>query len=127
MLTHELRVHVDVALAAGVPEVDPLAKPITPPNLIFREYGSGGLQLIQATLELSVEALSERSNFAVALLVSLLQIDTGRNAPPPRGGGSHYKVSKPGKLEILTIPFKRPIKPVYIRKLVAFLRDSEHG
>jgi predicted RNase H-like HicB family nuclease len=38
---------------------------------------------------------------------------------PPRGGGSHDKVSKPGKLEILTIPFKRTIKPVYIRKLVA--------
>jgi hypothetical protein len=42
---------------------------------------------------------------------------------PPRGGGSHYKVSKPGKKDILTIPFKRPIKPVYIRKLVAFLRS----
>jgi hypothetical protein len=40
----------------------------------------------------------------------------------PRGGGSHYKVSKPGKVEMLTIPFKRPMKPVYIRKLVAFLR-----
>jgi hypothetical protein len=33
------------------------------------------------------------------------------------------KVSKSGKLEILTIPFKRPVKPFYIKKLVAFLRD----
>jgi hypothetical protein len=47
----------------------------------------------------------------------------GAKCVPPRGGGSHYKVSKPGKVEMLTIPFKRPIKPVYIRKLVAFLRD----
>ena len=46
-----------------------------------------------------------------------------RSYEPPRGGGSHYKVSKPGKREVLTMPFKRPIKPVYIKKLVRFLRD----
>ena len=47
----------------------------------------------------------------------------GAMCSPPRGGGSHYKISKSGKKEILTIPFKRPIKPIYIKKLVAFLRD----
>ncbi len=35
--------------------------------------------------------------------------------------GSHYDVSHPSQVEILTIPCKRPIKPVYIRKLVAFV------
>ena len=39
----------------------------------------------------------------------------------PRGGGSHYKVAHPRMTEKLTIPYKRPIKPVYIRKLVAFI------
>jgi hypothetical protein len=39
----------------------------------------------------------------------------------PRGGGSHYKVAHPRMAEKLTIPYKRPIKPVYIRKLVAFV------
>lgn len=38
-----------------------------------------------------------------------------------RSGGSHYNVAHPAIAEILTIPFKRPIKPVYIRKLVAFV------
>jgi hypothetical protein len=38
-----------------------------------------------------------------------------------RSGSSHYKVSHPTSAEILTIPFKRPIKAVYIRKLVAFV------
>jgi hypothetical protein len=38
-----------------------------------------------------------------------------------RGGGSHYKVAHPRMTEKLTIPYKRPIKPVYIRKLVAFI------
>ncbi len=40
---------------------------------------------------------------------------------PARGGSSHYKVGHAGVAEKLTIPYKRPIKPVYIRKLVAFL------
>jgi len=43
------------------------------------------------------------------------------NCQPPRAGGSHYKISHPAVAEILTIPFKRPIKPIYVRKLVAFL------
>lgn len=51
----------------------------------------------------------------------------GATCAPPRGGGSHYKVSKPGKREILTIPYKRPIKPIYIRKLIAFLSEDDHG
>jgi hypothetical protein len=40
---------------------------------------------------------------------------------PPTGGGSHYKVSHPSQREILTVPFRKPIKPVYIRKLVRFI------
>lgn len=38
---------------------------------------------------------------------------------PPRG--SHYGVSDVTQKEILTIPFDRPIKQVYIKKLVAFV------
>lgn len=32
-----------------------------------------------------------------------------------------------GQCTILTIPAKRPIKPVYVRKLMAFVKDSKHG
>jgi hypothetical protein len=32
---------------------------------------------------------------------------------PPRGGGSHFKVHRPGVREYLTVPSRRPIKPVY--------------
>lgn len=45
----------------------------------------------------------------------------------PRGGGSHYKVAHPRMTEKLTIPYKRPIKPVYIRKLVAFVDSVRKG
>ena len=36
-------------------------------------------------------------------------------------GGSHYKVTHTSQNDILTIPHGRPIKTVYIRKLVAFI------
>jgi hypothetical protein len=39
----------------------------------------------------------------------------------PPSGGSHYKVSHPASRDILTIPSRRPIKPVCIRKLVRFI------
>jgi hypothetical protein len=42
---------------------------------------------------------------------------------PVSGGGSHYKVGHPGIARKLTVPFKRPIKPVYIKNLVKFIDD----
>jgi hypothetical protein len=47
-----------------------------------------------------------------------------RCAAPKRGG--HFKVSHHAMDEILTIPVRRPIRAVYIRKLVAFV-DSVRG
>ena len=38
---------------------------------------------------------------------------------PP--GGSHYSVKHSSQPRRLTIPFRRPIKPVYIRKLVRYV------
>jgi len=35
--------------------------------------------------------------------------------------GDHYKVSHPTIQEILTIPAHRPIRPVYIRRLVVMI------
>jgi hypothetical protein len=46
----------------------------------------------------------------------------GIRCNPPSGGGSHYKISHPTRREILTIPARRPIKPVYIKKLVKFIQ-----
>jgi len=47
--------------------------------------------------------------------------ERGVRCVPPRGAGSHYKVSHPSQHDILTIPSRRPIKPIYIRRLVRFL------
>lgn len=46
---------------------------------------------------------------------------------PPSGGGSHWKIAIPGQDAILTIPAKRPIKPVYIRKLMEYVKANEDG
>lgn len=45
----------------------------------------------------------------------------GISCEPPRGGSSHFKISHRSMRDILTIPFKRPIKPIYIRRLVQFV------
>ena len=47
--------------------------------------------------------------------------DVGANCVAPRGCGSHYRVSHPALREKLTVPYRRPIKPIYIRHLVAFI------
>jgi predicted RNA binding protein YcfA (HicA-like mRNA interferase family) len=44
----------------------------------------------------------------------------GVMASPPKRG-SHYKISHPDHVEILTVPARRPIKSFYIRKLVTFI------
>ena len=48
----------------------------------------------------------------------------GLTCKAPRRG-SHYKVSHPALAEILTVPFKRPIKPVYIRELLRMIERLE--
>ena len=46
---------------------------------------------------------------------------------PPSGGGSHWKVTAPDSDAILTIPAKRPIKAIYIRKLLAMMDRQNDG
>jgi hypothetical protein len=41
--------------------------------------------------------------------------------------GSHYKVKHASMTDILTIPARRPIKPVYIRELVRFVDRVREG
>jgi predicted RNA binding protein YcfA (HicA-like mRNA interferase family) len=39
--------------------------------------------------------------------------------------GSHYKVSHPQLATILTVPYNRPIKPIYIRELLRMIEQLE--
>ena len=40
---------------------------------------------------------------------------------PPTGGGSHFKVGHPEIAQKVILPYRRPIKPAYIRQLVALV------
>jgi hypothetical protein len=59
-------------------------------------------------------------DWAISHVERLCQIH-GLRCTPPSGGGSHYTVRAPGMAIILTIPARRPIKPIYIRNLVRFV------
>jgi len=58
-----------------------------------------------------------RGNWTIADIERLCR-RSGLTITAPRRG-SHYKVRDPGSGTTLTIPARRPIKPVYIRALVA--------
>ena len=55
--------------------------------------------------------------------VDRLCSEHGMLCEPARGGGSHYKVGHPRIARKLTVPFKRPIKTVYIRMLVELVDE----
>ena len=52
----------------------------------------------------------------VEALCRAFQLDFGRPS-----GGSHYGISDPTQAVHLTVPFARPIKPIYIKHLVRFV------
>jgi hypothetical protein len=52
----------------------------------------------------------------VKTLCAAFELDLDR---PP--SGSHYGVSDPTRQRHVTVPFRRPIKPIYIRQLVRFV------
>ena len=52
----------------------------------------------------------------VATLCRAFGLDFGRPS-----GGSHYGISDRTQVGHLTVPFARPLKPIYIRHLVRFI------
>lgn len=59
--------------------------------------------------------------------VEALCREHGVDCTRSRAGSSHYKVKHPDIPDLLTIPFARPIKAVYIRKLVRFIEAVERS
>jgi hypothetical protein len=45
----------------------------------------------------------------------------------PASGGSHCNVRHESQRNLLTIPARRPIKPIYIRRFVAFVDDVRNS
>ena len=66
-----------------------------------------------------------RGNWTIAD-VGVVCSGFGIELRPPKGG-SHYKITHASQRDILTIPHGRPIKPVYIRRLVEFIDAVKEG
>lgn len=69
-----------------------------------------------------------KGDWRIEDIISVCEAYDIRCSPPRRG--DHYKVSHPSQMDILTIPAHRPIRPVYVRKLVAFIdrvREQRDG
>ncbi len=45
----------------------------------------------------------------------------------PGGGSSHATISHPSQSQILTVVARRPVKPIYIIKLVSFIDSVLEG
>lgn len=70
---------------------------------------------------LSAMAANPRNDWRIEQLVSVAE-KIGLAVHPPRGG-SHYVFSSDQVREThLTVPYKRPIKPVYVRLFAEFCR-----
>ena len=83
--------------------------------------------------ETRLEAMrrNQRADWRIEDVVALCRsFDIACLKPP---GGSHFGVSHPTQAAILTVPFARPIKPIYIKRLVEFVdavraaRDKDDG
>jgi hypothetical protein len=72
----------------------------------------------------SVKTLQKmRSNQSGWRIEELLRVaeENGVEWRRPGGGGSHAIFSAPGVREIVSVPAKRPIKPVYVRHLLRLM------
>jgi hypothetical protein len=61
-----------------------------------------------------------KSDWKIADVEALCR-EFGIECEPSRSGSSHYKVKHRPSGQTLTVPFKRPIKPVYIRLLIELI------
>jgi hypothetical protein len=82
----------------------------------------GGIGIGKAGMSKRLDAMRRNpaGDWRISDIVDVCR-DYGLVCLSPRAGGSHYKIAHSSQREILTIPFKRPIKPVYIRKLVDYI------
>jgi hypothetical protein len=60
-----------------------------------------------------------RDNFSIEDIASVCRLFGLECEAPKRG--SHFTISHESQEAILTVPHKRPIKPVYIRQFVSYV------
>jgi hypothetical protein len=62
-----------------------------------------------------------RANLRDWRIGSLETVATAHGVNIRKSGGSHVVFEHPGVAEAVSVPARRPIKPVYVRRFVAFI------
>jgi len=121
----------------GHPDWAPGLDASRPAPLLFRGWRSfSGGQHFQGDTKLGImitvggeKALQKMRKNRVGWRIEELQAVAEENFVEwrrPGRGGSHVIFSAPGVREIVSVPAKRPIKPVYIKQFVALI-DAAGG
>lgn len=84
-----------------------------------RDTGFGIIQTV-ATAKLVQKMRRNPQGWRIEELQAVAN-ETGMEWRRPGRGGSHVIFSAPGVREIVSVPSKRPIKPVYIKQFLALL------
>jgi len=80
-------------------------------------YEESGLNMPRADRTLD----RMRSNPRDWRIASLETVATAHGVNIRKPGGSHEVFEHPGVAEAISVPARRPIKPVYVRRFVAFI------
>ena len=76
-------------------------------------------------LKKTIEKILNKKNVSFEDLDYILRT-FGYDCRCPKGGSSHYSYFKKGITKIITIPKKKPIKEVYIKKVIELLDLEEY-
>ena len=68
-----------------------------------------------------------RSNPRDWRIASLEAVATAHGVNIRKPGGSHVVFEHPAVAEAVSIPARRPIKPIYVRRFVAFIEAVRAG
>jgi hypothetical protein len=75
---------------------------------------------VSSSKKLLVQMRANPSGWRIEDLTAVASVN-GIEWRRPGRGGSHVIFGAPGVVEIVSVPDKRPIKPVYVRKFVGLV------
>ena len=114
--------------AAKLPQIAPL---LTPHSRPMFQFGTAcGIMRLMGAKEKRLQKMAANPRDWSIKDVQAACRAAGVACKKPKRG-DHYTISHPDVDRILTIPATRPIKPVYIRKLIRFINEvsgeGDHG
>ena len=86
----------------------------------------GGDLLLTKINKLYAQIVNNPKNVKFETLDRILR-QHGFNCKQPSGGSSHYNYYHPELPDVLTIPYARPIKAIYVKQAIAAIQRIKEG